>query len=172
MNWFSRLFPHATPATTVETSVPDRLALQNELQTLRLELASRDQIIADLKQGLERQRTRQDQWLEETVTARLEGLFADVAAPASQILTQADLLEKQGKPLQARDILLVTQRMIRALQRYGLEFDGQPGQPAIFDPNRHTLMNNARSIQPGEAVTVRFAGVTFRDKLIYKSIVE
>ena len=172
MSWFSRLFSHAPSAGTANPPGPDLLTLQSELQTLRLELANRDHTIADLKQAIERQRAHEDQRLEETVAARMEGLFADVAAPASQIITQADLLNHQGKSLQATDILPVAQRIIRALQRYGLEFDGQPGEAGKYDPNRHTPIDAARGFQPGEAVTVRFAGVIYRGKILYKAIVE
>ncbi len=91
-------------------------------------------------------------------------------APASQILTQADLLEKQGKPVQARDVLAVARRMLRALERYGLAFAGQTGEQVFFDPNQHTPINEAAQPQAGQPVTIRFAGVTYQGKMIYKAI--
>lgn len=171
-NWFSHLFSPSHPAETAQPAAYDFLMLQNELQSLRLELDSRDQTIADLKQQIERQRARQAEVIEETASARLERLFADVAAPVSQILTQADLLENQGKPLQAGDVLTVARRMIRALERHGLTIDSQPGQLSAYDPDRHVPLDAGRTPQPGDPVTVRFAGVTYQGKTLYKAVVE
>lgn len=170
-NWLTNLFARPNPAQALDAS-PDWLAAQAELQRLRLDLASRDSTIASLKQEVERLRARQDQVVAETVAAQLAGLFADVAAPASQILTQADLLENQARPVMAADILAVARRIVRAFERRGLAFVGQPGQSITFDPNRHTPLSAARLPQPGEAVTIRFAGATYQDKTIYKAVVE
>jgi molecular chaperone GrpE (heat shock protein) len=148
------------------------LGLQKETQALRMDLQISGQTIANLKQENERLRLRQDQVIEETVDSRLSSLFGDLAGPASQILTQADLLEKQGKPVQSRDVLSVARRMVRALERYGVAFTGQVGEQVSFDPNQHTPINEAVQPQPGQLVTIRFAGVTYRGKTIYKAIVE
>ena len=171
-NWLSHLFSPHPPDGTAQPAAPDALILQSELQSLRLELEDRDKTIADLKQQIERQRARQAEMVEETVSARLESLFADVAAPASQILTQADLLENQGKALQASDVLAVARRIVRALERHGLAFDSQPGQLSTYDPNRHTPLAAGRTPQPGEPVTIRFAGVAYQGKTVYKAVVE
>jgi molecular chaperone GrpE (heat shock protein) len=153
------------------------LALQKEIQALRMEIEAREGSIANLKQEIERLRLRQEQVIVETVTSRLSGLFGELAAPASQILTQADLLDRQGKPVQARDVLSVARRMVRALERYGVSFTGQAGEQVAFDPNQHTPINGAALPgaalpQPGQPVTVRFAGVAYQGKIIYKAIVE
>jgi molecular chaperone GrpE (heat shock protein) len=160
------------PGEQAELASVDILALQKEVQALRIEIETREDNIANLKQEIERLRLRQDQLITETVAARLSGLFNDVAAPSSQILTQADLLERQGKPVQARDVLAVARRMVRALERYGVAFVGQVGEQVPFDPNLQTLINGAALPQPGQPVTVRFAGVTYQGKILYKAIVE
>lgn len=147
------------------------LQLQKETQALRMELDAREQSITALKQEIERLRLRQDQLVAETVASRLGGLFNDLAGPASQILTQADLLERQDRPVQARDVLSVARRMVRALERYGVSFDGQAGEQVTFDPNRHTPAGGA-ALSSGKVVTVRFAGVLYQGKVIYKAIVE
>lgn len=171
-NWLTHLFAHSNPAPAPVSTTPEWLALQTELQALRLELASRESSLANLKLEVERLRARQEQTVADTVTTQMQGLFTDMAAPASQILTQADLLENQAKPIQAADILAVARRMVRALERHGLVFDGQPGQAASFDPNRHTPMSAARVPQPGDPITIRFAGATYQDRIISKAIVE
>jgi molecular chaperone GrpE (heat shock protein) len=182
-NWFNNLFNHreSTPAEgpavdsgtlTTGEGPENTLRLQKEIQELRMELDSRERSLANLNQENERLRFRQEQVLNETVAARLEGLFNDLAAPASQILTQADLLENQDKPVQARDVLSVARRMVRALERNGLSFEGQVGQTVGFDPNRHTPLNHTAQPVLGQPVTVRFAGVLYEGKIIYKAIVE
>lgn len=179
-NWLTNLFgsrssaaDSAAAATATAADQAERLlGLQKEAQSLRIELDARDRSLANLKQELERQRARQDQVVLETVTARMEGLLSDLAGPASQILTQADLLENQAKPVQARDVLSVARRMVRAVERHGLTFEGKIGEPEVFDPNRHTPINNSAALQPGQPVTVRFVGASYQGKIIYKAVVE
>lgn len=182
-NWFSNLLkPARGPAAAGDPVSPaqasrmdqtaDLLALQKEAQALRMDLENREQSIANMKQEIERMRLRQDQMIAETVETRLSGLFGDLAGPASQILTQADLLEKQAKPVQARDVLAVARRMLRALERYGLAFAGQTGEQVFFDPNQHTPINEAAQPKAGQMVTIRFVGVTYQGKTIYKALVE
>ncbi len=180
--WFSNLLKPARDRATGNPPQPDKtglaeqpaglLDLQKENQSLRMDLESSRGSIAGLKQEIERLRLRQDQVISETVEARLSGLFGDLAGPASQILTQADLLEKQGRPVQARDVLSVARRMVRALERHGIAFTGQVGEQVSYDPNLHTPINEAAQPQAGQPVTIRFAGVTYQGKTIYKAIVE
>lgn len=177
-NWLSHLFRSQSSSTgaAVNTTVADQaervLTLEKEAQSLRMELDARERSLINLKQELERLRTRQGQVVAETVAAQMEGLFSDLAGPASQILTQADLLENQSKPVQARDVLSVARRMARAAERHGLVFEGKIGEPAVFDPNRHTPINNSAALEPGQAVTVRFVGASYQGKVIYKAVVE
>ncbi len=173
-NWLANLFSRQSPPSPAATTAPavDALRLQTEVQSLRMELEARERTIDNLKQETERLRLRQDELLNDTVALRMEKLFNDLAAPASQILTQADLLEKQGKPVQARDVLSVARRMVRALERSGLSFEGQVGQAVEFDPNRHTPMQGGAQPALGQPVTVRFVGAAYQGKIIYKAIVE
>jgi molecular chaperone GrpE (heat shock protein) len=148
------------------------LTLENELQSLRIDLEGREQHITSLQQEIERMRARQDQMQDDVTTSRLEALFSDLASPASQILTQAHLVEQQGKPVQAADVLAVARRFIRALERHGVNFEGQISEQVAYDPNRHTLMQQASATRPGEMVKIQFSGVVYRSKMIYKAIVE
>jgi molecular chaperone GrpE (heat shock protein) len=148
------------------------LALEKELQSLRLELEARDRRIGSLQHEIERLAERQEQVQAEVTAARMEGLFTEIASPASQLLTQADLLERQGKPVQAEDVLAIARRIIRMVERHGVKFEGQPGEQVIYDPALHTPLNQSGAPQPGQPVTIRFAGVFYRSKVIYKAVVE
>jgi molecular chaperone GrpE (heat shock protein) len=148
------------------------LSEQSQAQSLRMELDLREARILQLEQEVERLRERQEALVAETIQGRLEALFRDLAAPASQAVTQADLLENQGKPVQARDILAVTRRMLRALERHGLLFEGRVGETQPFDPTLHTPLGQDTPPQPGQPVTVRFVGVRHGGRILYKTIVE
>ena len=117
------------------------LTLEREIQNLRLELTERDQ------------------------------LLTDTAAPVTQLLTQAHLLE-QGKPVQAKDVLLVAKRLIRTLEDNGLTIVSQVGETVFFDSNIHEPLSASTEISPGAEVVVRFAGVSYQGKVIRKSGVE
>jgi molecular chaperone GrpE (heat shock protein) len=142
------------------------------LQALRLDLAARDEQIAHLHTEIERLRARQDSLASERAAVQFESLMSELASPVSQLTTQADLLENQGKPVQARDVLAIARRLMRALERRGLVLVGAPGQQAHFDPAIHQAMNAGVNPQPGQAVTIRFAGVTYGGKMLVKAIVE
>ncbi|NLG99013.1 MAG: hypothetical protein GX491_16775 [Chloroflexi bacterium] len=164
--------PAAAPAdTAVSTADSALIECQNEAQSLRISLRESQATIENLKQEIERLRAGQQRLVEETAAAQVTALFSDLAAPASQIRTQASLLE-QGKPVHARDVLAVAARMVRALERSGMQFEGQIGAEEAYDPNRHTPMSAGAAPQPGQPVTVRFSGVRHRDKIIYKAVVE
>lgn len=166
-NFFQRLFGSKEPAPAEDTA-----ALEREIQSLRLDLKARDEQLAHLKQEVERLRSRQEQLVNETTEMRLEALFNDLAAPAAQMITQAELLENQNKPVQPRDLAAVGRRLVRALERHGLRMEGQVGQQTEFDPNRHQAMNAETSPQLGQPVTIRFVGMAYRGKIIYKALVE
>ena len=149
---------------------PEALEAQREAQNLRLELAEKEAQIERLRQEVERLRSRQQTLAQEGAQTQMEKLFSDAAAPVVQLVTQADL-EKQGKAVQARDVLTVARRLVRALERHGLTLEGEPGQQVAFDPERHQSMNAGVNPNPGEMVTVRFVGASYQGKIRYKAIV-
>jgi molecular chaperone GrpE (heat shock protein) len=167
MSFLKRLFqPAPPPAPEV-----DHLSVERELQTLRLELAEQTTRVATLESDLERARDRLPDLAREQSNARLEALFSDLAAPASQLVTQSALLEA-GKDLSARDVLTVARRMLRALERQGLELTGKPGDRVPFDPAGHQPMNAGTNPLPGQEVIIRFPAVLVGGKMIYKAIIE
>jgi molecular chaperone GrpE (heat shock protein) len=144
----------------------------NELQNLRMGQAGDQRTIEWLTQEIERLKAQQEEVIVLTLDSRLEALFKDLAAPASQVLTQAHLLENQGKAVQAKDILAVSRRMLRVMERNGVRFEGKVGETVNFDPERHVSIQAGQAIQAGQPVSVRFAGVSYRGKVIHKAIVE
>lgn len=58
----------------------DHLALQQQIQSLKLELAEREQTIAGLNQSLEKQRSNENKLAGEKAKAQIESLMAGVSA--------------------------------------------------------------------------------------------
>jgi molecular chaperone GrpE (heat shock protein) len=138
---------------------------------LRLQLEERSRQLAALQKERERQQAGEETRAAEAVQAKVERLLAEAAGPVTQLLTQAHLLEAEGKPVQARDVLAVARRLVRVLEEEGLTLDGRPGERAAFDPNRHSPLAG-EAPPPGAAVVVRFAGVGHRGRVLRKAGVE
>lgn len=163
--WFGR-----SPSTQPQED-ERALALERQVQNLRLELAERNQLADKLKQELERQRHSESDRLTNAIQSQVEQMLSDAAAPVTQLLTQAYLLE-QGKPVQAKDVLAVTKRLIRALEDRGLTITGSVGETISFDSNLHDPLSASTSLMPGGAVVVKFVGVSYQGKVIRKAGVE
>jgi molecular chaperone GrpE (heat shock protein) len=141
------------------------LALEGDVRSLKLELEEQEQLIATLKRQVEQERSEAKARIEESVESQIEELLVDVAAPVTQLITQAHLVS-EGKALQVRDVLAVTRRLIHTLEDHGLTTEGDVGQTVPFDPNHHQLLRHDREVKPQEPVIVQFVGVAYRGKLL------
>lgn len=158
------------PAPTRPTD--DLLALRQQLQSAHLELETRARTIRSLSAELDAMRARQDERARESAGSQLESVLRDAATPAVQLAAQAYLLEQQGKPVQARDILNVARRLLRALEKHGLKLENEPGSEVRFDPDRHTPLSAQAGLQPGQRAVVRFPGASFDGKILIRAAVE
>jgi molecular chaperone GrpE (heat shock protein) len=147
------------------------LALTREAQELRLQLEERSHQLAALHKERERQQAGEEMRVGDTVQAKVERLLAEAAGPVTQLLTQAHLLEAEGRPVQARDVLAVARRLVRVLEEEGLTLDGRPGERAAFDPNRHAPLAG-EAPAPGAGVVVRFAGIGYKGRVLRKAGVD
>jgi molecular chaperone GrpE (heat shock protein) len=148
------------------------LALEREAQALRLELAERERARASLDAALTRQREGENSRAAALIQARLERLFGGVATPAAQLLTQAYWLEVEAKPIQAKDVLAVAKRLVRALEEEGLCCEGTVGATVAFDPDRHESLAGPSALTAGQPAVVRFPGVSLQGKVLRKAGVE
>lgn len=164
--WFGR-----SPSTQPQEDERS-LTLERQIQDLRLELAERNQLVDKLKQELERQRNSESDRLTKAIQIQVEQLLTDAAAPVTQLLTQAYLLEVEGKPVQAKDVLAVAKRLIRALEDNGLTITGNVGETVSFDSNLHDPLSASVSLTPGVPVVVKFVGLSYQGKAIRKAGVE
>jgi len=150
----------------------DLLSLRQQLQSARLELEARDRGLQTLSAELEALRARQDERARESAGNQLESVLKDAAVPPAQLVAQAYLLEQQGKPVQARDILNVARRLLRALEKHGLVLEGQPGAQISYDPDRHSPLSAETHLVNGQRAVVRFPGVSFGGKVLARAAVE
>lgn len=164
--------PSSSPVSGATADADRLLMLEREAQSLRLELAERERQIASLAGEVERQRQSESARLADAVHAQLERLMSDAAAPVAQLLTQAHLLEAEGKPVQAKDVLAVARRFVRLLEDQGLTIEDRLGDVLAFDPNRHQPLGGGVSIQRGQMVIIRFSGISYRGRVLRKAGVE
>jgi len=148
------------------------LAAQREIQELRLEAADRERTLASLKADLERQRRDGGERAAEAARVKAEGLLGDLVAPVAQMLFQAHLLEVDGRPVQAKDVLLLAKRVGRILEDHGVTFEGRIGEAVAFDPDRHALLGSGASAAPRQDVVVRFPGASYCGMVLLKAGVE
>lgn len=144
----------------------------NELQGLRLELREREQTIATLKQDLNRVRSNQQEQLQNVLSAHMEKFLSNVGAPITQLSTQIYLTEVKGLKLEAKDVLSVAKRIVRAFQDEGLTLLGDVGEAVSFDQNYHQPLNRLTAPDIGERAIVRIPGFAYRDKVLHKASVE
>ena len=161
MNWLTSLFKKESPQGT-----------QNEIQSLRLELDEREKQVSQLKTELERQRREFEIRQQAGLQSGMTQLLTDLAAPLTQLRTQAHLVDVEHRTLSARDVLTVTRRLARSLEDYGLQLDDEIGAQAAFDPNLHEPLASAAALQAGQAVIVRFSRVSLNGKILRKAGVE
>jgi molecular chaperone GrpE (heat shock protein) len=154
------------------TSDEKLLALERDVQSLRLDLEERERVIATLRSDLERLRRDELARLEEVRQGAIEQVLSEAAAAAAQLVTQAHLLEVDGKPVSARDILTVARRLVRVLENHGLKLEGGIGERVPFDPQRHEPIGGQEFPAPGEPVILRMVCVSYRGKILYKGAVE
>ncbi len=149
-----------------------QLIRDREIQRLQLELAEREKTIRRLSDELERNRLATSEQARELAQAHVEGVLSQVGLPAVTLLTQAYLLEQEGKPIQARDVLTVAKKLIHAFELMGLSFVGSVGEVVSYDPNYHLASSANAQIQPGEKVKIQFVGVQYQGKILRKASVE
>lgn len=146
----------------------DTLALEREVAHLRMALDEARSEIDGLREALDRRRTQEISRVSDTVSTLQHELMTQVAAPVAQLMTQAHMLEKEGRTLQARDVLAVSRRMIHALRDAGLTLHGEVGERVSYDETQHEPLGDVRPAI-GENVTVRMPGVSFQGQMLRRA---
>ncbi len=166
MSWIKRLFANKPPSDARSESEAQSLEEQSEVQSLRLELAERDARIAAL--GKQADPGRSSARADSAAHDRIKRWLESAAAPASQLKTQAHLVQVEKKPVRARDVLAVARQLLRVLEDAGMAFEGEVGDVVAFDPDRHRPLGEA-SLSRGDRVRIRFVAVKLGERVIHKA---
>lgn len=148
------------------------LALERELQGLRLTLAERDRSLKQLRGDLARERENARNHVDELARADMQRLLGSIATPVVQLVTLAHLSEAGTTAQQADGVLDVAMRLVRALGEEGLVTFGAVGETEPFAPDRHDPLSAATLPQPGQQVAVRFVGLSHAGRILRKAGVE
>lgn len=152
-------------------------AADGEMLALRRDLAAARMELGETREALRREQSRvaaaqqaQAEAVAQSVETRLARLFSAIAAPLSQLQTQAYLLA-EGRPLQATDVMTLAMQLAQAAQDCGLEPVGSPGESLAFEPQTMQPLGEG-PLQPGAQVTVRFVGYRLGGRVVHKALVE
>src|SRR5262249_15991736 len=169
--WLQRLLGRTEDGTGAERL----LALGREAQELRLRLKESSDQLTALREECERLRAGESARAAERVRDRGGGVGeggggggGGGAGGGGELVTQAHLLEAEGKPVQARDVVAVARRLVRVLEGEGLTLEGRVGERVAFDPGRHAPLGGDAG-GPGPPVVVRFVGGRCRGRGLGKA---
>lgn len=148
------------------------LKLQSALRARDLDLDYAQKANERLQADIARERTAEQANRAAAVDASLEKSLAELALPLTQLATQMFLAEGEGKTLNAKDVFAVIKRLIKNAQASGLCLEGNAGEIAAFDQNRHDVIDTDGVVASGTRVKIRMPGVSYRGKIIRKAAVE
>jgi hypothetical protein len=153
------------PTADRHSTVPD------EASALRLELDEQRREVAALRARLDRGERDRDAQVDSELRRRLTKTFEVAATPAAQLLTQAHL-HRQGRPVGAGDVIMISQRLISGLETVGLRAEGVIGESARFDPDRHVSLASDSTLRPGDHVVIKSVGMNFDGRVMAKAGVQ
>lgn len=168
MEWLRRWFRSSHADAEREA----RLALEAQIQTLRLDLQEREAHIARLREELSRARAEAAKEASAQAEDQLVRLLEAISGPAAQLHLQNHLAQAHQKPVQARDVLSNVRRLLAKLEDAGLRFEGKLDAEVPFDPDLHQPMSSDTFSARGESVVVRIAGVFWQGRALRRADVE
>ena len=148
------------------------LELSSQLQNLKLDLEEKSQAIQRLSETIERLRLEGSIRAQENADAQMEALGVSIATPLSQLLTQLDMIENQGKTIPQEDVFALVKKLIKGLLAHGFEVPGSIGQNTVYNPALHAPLSGTTPIALGQPVKIRFVGVHYKSKALRKALVE
>jgi molecular chaperone GrpE (heat shock protein) len=125
--------------------------------------------VAELRRQVERLRLAETDRIDQAVRSQMERFLAASATRITQLNTQAHLMDVDGKPVAARDVMANARGLLRILEDEGMTFLGPPGERLPFDPSLHEPLQAGVEIRPGEFVEIRLSGVAFQGRLLRKA---
>ncbi len=148
------------------------LELERSLRAASLDLADRDQTIGRLRADLARARDGAAGAARALASTETERLIQAIATPLVQLVTQEHLQRTGTADLRAADVLEVGLRLVRGLEREGVDLIGAVGETVPFDPDRHDPLSGSVTATGGRPVTIRIVGLSYGGTVIRKAGVD
>ena len=165
-NWLKALIGGGSEPAQVGS-----LDQQRELQSLRLELAQRDQEIAGLQREIARIRDRSDELAQTTSQAQLEPLLTDLSRLVGLLLAlTADRgMSAEDDSAQLANVADIVKQLPQVMQDCGWQPVGHVGEVTVFDPNLHTPLAQDESPKPVQPVMVRWPGGAYAGHVLWRA---
>jgi molecular chaperone GrpE (heat shock protein) len=164
-NWLKSLFQKERDTERMQQ-------LERENKSLRAMLEDQDRVVANLTTELQKHHKEAEFRVMRSAQAVIEKLMADVAPPVTKLNSQIHVVEEQNRPLNVRDVIAVAKQILGVLQKYGLRLEGYVGELTSYDPDHHAPLKKDALVGQSEPVIVRFVGVAYRGRMLYKARVE
>lgn len=153
---------------------PREFAATDEASALKRRLGSIEMELNEARETAAVQRLRLEQ-LESVCSAdagnSLEQLFADLAAPVSQLRMQASLMAR-GREVSGRSVMALASQVAETLENHGLEPIGVTGEELAFDPAICQPLNAGVTFGPGHAVLIKFIGYRYNGRILRRALVD
>ena len=142
-----------------------------ELESLRLQIAQRDDALLRLQAEMENLRKRGQRDLENAHKFGIEKLLTELLPVKDSM--ELGLASVQGADADtiAEGLNLTDKMLASALEKYGVALVDPTGQ--AFDPEKHQAMTmqEVEGVAPGQVVTVFQKGYLLKDRLIRPAMV-
>jgi molecular chaperone GrpE (heat shock protein) len=146
------------------------LQAESEAAALRLDLNEAKKQIEALARELAVERSARADAVDAAAAARLEPVLADLSTVMAQLAVQSHLID-EGKPVGAKDVMALAQKLVRTLEKLGLVSFGAPGEETTFDPALHQVLGGG-SPSIDAIVVIRMPGYRLGKKTLQKAMVE
>lgn len=143
----------------------------SEAAQLRIELANTYDLVADLKETLQRERYQQEFLLKEKLDFALQEFFAALSRPATQLLLVEHQLQSTQNALEAAEVLQFSVKLLEVMNDRGLDFIGRPDQIYSYDPLVHDLIETSNTLTCLDLVRVKVPGARYNDFVLKKALV-
>lgn len=147
----------------------DALTYESRIRGLELTIAEQRSEIENLRNEIRRTANGEHGKLSAHVDAHFAGVIDFIASPLTQLLTQIHLVEDKGVDIPVAEVFAVIKRLLRSLEKQGVQFFGSIGTEAAFDPSLHEPLSNSDLYSTGRAVLVKAPGIRAKQKMIRKA---
>ena len=139
------------------------------IEDLHRQLEARDASIEKLRAEYAALQARRGESRSDIIRAERLAVFRRMQEVVTQLPTLRAAVE-EGADLSARDVLGLLAPLEQVWRDLGFEVIGEAGQIVPYDPKLHRPVGReARSVNPDDAVRVRYVGYTYNGEIVCKA---